>query len=244
MEQGHGTSATRAHFLSSEQLEAIRRFDTCTLANAIECFNVRLRNEGYTRPGLSCMTGQDERILGYAATFRVRTSGPPVTGGQFGDRSDWWSEMEGLQYPAIAVFKDLDTDAGTGACVGEVHAAILKAFGCCGVIVDGSVRDVPGIRHLGFPTFAASVSVSHSYMHIVDFGAPVEIFGLNVRQGDLLYADCHGLLAIPHEIAAQLPAVADNMRRTDRRIIEACQAPGFSPDKLRQVIRENGQCDK
>jgi 4-hydroxy-4-methyl-2-oxoglutarate aldolase len=244
MDQDHGTAASRARILNVEQLEAIRRFDTCTLANAIERFDVRLRNEGFTRPGLRCMTGQDERVLGYAATFRVRTSAPPVTGGRFDDRTDWWSEMEGLPYPAIAVFKDLDADTGTGACVGEVHAAILKAFGCCGVIVDGSVRDVPGIRNLGLPTFAATVAVSHSYMHIVDFGSSVEIFGLTVRQGDLLCADCHGVLAIPGEIAAQLPAVADRLRRTDQRIIEVCQAPGFSPAKLRQVIRENDQCNK
>ena len=241
MDQDHGAAASKARVLSSEQLEAIRRFDTCTVANAIEQFNIRLRNTGITRPGLSCMTGSEQRILGYAATFRVRTSGPPLTGGRFGDRTDWWSEMEGLPHPTIAVFKDLDTDAGTGACVGEVHAAILKAFDCCGVIIDGSVRDVPEIRDLGLPTFAASVSVSHSYMHIVDIGAPVEIFGLTVRQGDLLYADCHGVLAIPSEIAAELPAVAERLRRQDQRIIKVCQAPGFSPDKLRQAIRENDQ---
>jgi 4-hydroxy-4-methyl-2-oxoglutarate aldolase len=236
-------AAFQAEALTPEQLEAILRFDTCTLANAIECFGVRLRNEGFTRPGLSCVTGQDERILGYAVTFQVRTSDPPVTGGGFGDRTDWWSEIGRVPHPMIAVIKDLDADSGAGACVGNVHAAILKAFGCCGLITDGSVRDIPGIRKLGFPTFAPFVSVSHSYRHLLDFGAPVEIFGLNVRQGDLLYADCHGVLAIPNEIAADLPAAAESIHRKDQRVIELCQAPEFSPEKLRQVLRENEQCD-
>lgn len=230
--------------LKPEQLDAILRFDTCTIANAIECFGVRLRNEGFTRPGLSCMTGDEHRILGYAATFRVKSTNPPVTGGRFSDRTDWWSEIISLPSPRIAVFEDLDKGLGAGACVGDVHAAILKAFGCCGVITDGSVRDISGICDLKFPAFASSVTVSHSYMHVVDFGAPVEIFGLEVRQGDLLYADRQGVLSIPIEIAAELPAVAERIRRKDHHIIGVCQAADFTPNKLLKAIRENNdQCD-
>ena len=180
--------------LTPEQLEAIRRFNTCTIADAIECFNVRLRNEGFTRPGISPVTGPDERIIGYAGTFRVKSSDPPVTGGRFVDRTDWWSAIERLPRPRIAVFEKLHEDTGEGACIGEVHGAILKAFGCDGVITDCSVRDVPGLRKLGLAVFAKSVMVSQSFTHILDFGTPVEIFGLTVSPGDLLYADCHGAL--------------------------------------------------
>ncbi len=228
--------------LTREQLDAIQRFDTCTIANAIECFGIRLRNEGFTRPGLNSILGPDERILGYAATFRIKSADPPVTGGRFDDRTDWWSEIERLPRPRIAVYESRDTDSGAGACIGEVHAAILKAFGCSGVITNGSVRDLGGIRELGLPVFAASITVSHSFMHVIDFSAPVEIFGLKIQQGDLLYADCHGVLAIPIEIAAELPEVAERMHGQDRRIIELCQAPDFTPDKLLQAIRASDKC--
>lgn len=228
--------------LTQEQLDAIRRFDTCTIANAIECFGVRLRNEGFTRPGLSCVTGPDERVLGYAATCRIKSADPPVTGGRFDDRTDWWGEIQRLPRPRIAVYESLDTDSGAGACIGEVHAAILKAFGCNGAITNGSVRDLGGIKKLGLSVFAASLTVSHSFMHVIDFGAPVEIFGLNIQQGDLIYADCHGVLSIPIEIAAELPEVAERMYRQDRRIIEVCQATDFTPDKLLQAIRVSDKC--
>ena len=231
-------TVVHAQVLTPEQLEAIRRFDTCTIANAIECFGVRLRNEGFTRPGLQSMCGPDDRVIGYAATFRVKSSDPPVTGGRFADRTDWWGEIERLPRPRLAVFQCIDGEAGTGACVGEVHAAILKAFGCEGVVTDGSVRDLPGIRALGFPTFAASASVSHSFMHIVEFGGEIEIFGLTVKEGDLLYADCHGVISIPLAIAAELPEVAERMHRRDRQIVELCQAADFSADRLLQAIRE------
>ena len=242
MEPGNrsATPAAPTQLLSQEQLEAILEFDTCSIANAIECFGVRLRNEGFTRPGIDCMTGADQRLLGYAATFRVKSGEPPITGGRFDDRTDWWDEIRGMSSPKIAVFQNIDDGGDAGSCVGEVHAAILKAFGCGGLVTDGSVRDITGIKKLGgFQIFAASVSVSHSYMHIVDFGTPVSIFGLSVHQGDLIYADCHGVLAIPVNIAAELPEVARRLRQKDRRIIELCKAPDFSPEKLLQLLGEN-----
>lgn len=239
MDRDDGASQGQA--LTKEQLEAIRRFDTCTIADAIECFNVRLRNEGFTRPGLGPVTGPDARILGYAATFRVKSSGPPLTGGRFADRIDWWDAIERLPRPRVAVFASLKGEAGEGSCIGAVHGAILKAFGCAGVISDGSVRDVPGLRELELPVFAKSVTVSHSFTHILDFGVPIEIFGLAVEPGGLLYADCHGVLAIPIGIAAKLPEVAGRISRKDRSIIELCRAPDFSPEKLVKALREEEQ---
>jgi regulator of RNase E activity RraA len=244
MDNERDTSAGAAprQVLDSQQLEAILRFDTCTIANAIECFGVRLRNEGFTRPGLSPVTGPDERIIGYAATFRVKTSDPPVIGGRFDDRTDWWSKIGHLPLPRIAVFEDLN-GGEQGACIGEVHGAILKAFGCGGVITNGLVRDIFGLRKQGLPVFAKSATVSHAFAHIVDFGVPVDILGLHVHQGDLLYADCHGVLAIPIEIAAELPEAAARIRSREQNIIEVCRSADFSPDKLLQAIRENDQCN-
>ena len=241
MEQ-NDNAAPASRMPTQEQLDEILRFDTCTISNAIECFGVRLRNEGFTRPGLNCMTGTDERVLGYAATFRVRSADPPVIGGRFAGRTDWWSEIERLPRPRIAVFESVNGEAEGGACAGEVHVAILKAFGCKALITDGMVRDLPGLRKLGISVFARSLTVSHSYMHIVDFGTPVEIMGLEVQTGDLLYADCHGVLTIPTEIVAELPLVADRILQEDQAIVDVCQSPDFSPEKLLNALRKHNQC--
>jgi 4-hydroxy-4-methyl-2-oxoglutarate aldolase len=244
MKQNHGEApASPVQMPTQEQLDEILQFDTCAISNAIEYFGVRLRNEGFTCPGLSCMTGADERILGYAATFRVRSTDPPVIGGRFADRTDWWSTIESLPRPRIAVFENINGEPGGGACTGEVHVAMLKAFGCKGLITDGMVRDLPGIRKLGLPVFAKSLTVSHSYLHIVDFGTPVEIMGLEVHSGDLLYADCHGVLNIPIEIVAELPAVAERILRENKAIIEVCQSPDFSPAKLLNALNKRNALD-
>ena len=229
----------RTHPLSLETLEAIRQFDTCTIANAVERFDVRLRNEGFTRPGLHCMTGGSPRLLGYAATSRIRSCDPPMRGNAYFDRTDWWRAISHLPVPRIAVIQDLEADYGSGSTVGEVHAAILKAFHCEGVITNGTVRDIPAVSRTQFPMFARSAAVSHAYTHMVDYGEPVEIFGLEIRSGDLLYADCHGVISIPVEIAEQLPRVAAEIRTEEQRIIDLCQSPDFSSERLLEVIKSN-----
>lgn len=226
---------------SSAQLDAIQQFDTCTIANAIEQFRVRLRNEGYTRPGLQCVTKGASRLLGYAATSRVRSSDPPITGESYIDRTDWWDAIERVPAPRIAVIQDVDPTPGGGAWVGEIHAAILKALHCAGVITNGAVRDLPAVSKLGFPMFAPFVAVSHAYMHPVDYGQPVEIFGLQIRAGDLLYADCHGVVSVPVEIAAEIPEVAARLRSKEQRIVQVCMSPDFSKQKLLNAIRSDQQ---
>lgn len=218
-------------------IEAIRDFDTCTVANAIERFGVRLRNEGYTRTGLQCITGGFPLILGYAATCTVRSADPPMTGNAFRDRTDWWASLEQLPIPRIAVFEDLDARDSGASTVGEVHAAILKAFQCVGVVTNGSVRDIPAVTAMHLPLFARAAAVSHSYAHVVDFGKPVEIFGLRVSHGDLLLADCHGVISIPHEIAAEIPKVAAEIRAHERHIIDLCQSPSFSARELKEALQ-------
>lgn len=227
---------TTSSNVAPSTLEAIRRFDTCTIANAIETFQIRLKNEGYTGQGLHCVTGGFPRVLGYAATFRMRSADPPLTGGSYWDRTDWWQEIERLPSPRVAVIHNPESH-GAGAMLGGVHAAVLRAFGCLGVITDGTVRDVEESVRVGFPMFARGLAVSHAYTHIVEFGGPVKVFGLEIAQGDLVYADCHGALSIPVQIVDRIPAAAEQIHAKDQRIIELCRSREFSRDRLRQAIQ-------
>lgn len=44
-----------APLLTEEELDALRQFDTCMVANAVETFNVRLRNTGFSDASIRCM---------------------------------------------------------------------------------------------------------------------------------------------------------------------------------------------
>jgi regulator of RNase E activity RraA len=226
--------------LTPAQIDALRRFDACTISDAIEQCGVRLRNEGFARPGLRSLTVPEARLVGYAATFRMRSSEPPIQGGAFLDRTDWWDAIARMPLPRIAVIRDMDPQP-VGSCVGEIHAALFQALRCDGVITNGAVRDLPGIRKLGLPVFARHVAVSHAYTHVVDYGGAVEILGLEVRNGDLLFADCHGVVAIPSKIAASIAGIASEIRNKEERIVAACQTPGLSNQELLHAIRGKAQ---
>ena len=122
-------------------------------------------------------------MVGYAATARLRSGEPPIVGGSFHDRSDFWNSILEIPAPRILVLEDMDEPPGRGAFVGDMHAAILKALGCVGYLTNGAVRELPAVRTTGIALFAGSVAVSHAYAHIFDLGATVTVGGMEVRPG-------------------------------------------------------------
>jgi len=220
-----------------EQFEALQRLDTCTVSNAIETFQIRLRNTGFADASIRSMFEDWPPMVGYAATARLRTGGAPMSGGAYRDRSDWWKSILEIPAPRVVVLEDLDRPPGVGAFLGDMHAAILCALGCVGYVTDGAVREIPRVRELGLQLFAGNVAVSHAYAHIFDFGATVKVGGLEVRPGDLLHGDRHGVLTVPKEIVARIPAVAAELRQGEQRIIDFCHSGAFSTEQLGQLLK-------
>ena len=225
--------------LTPEQLENLRRIDACTLANAIETFHERLRNEGFVDHSVGCLFPKLRPIAGYAATVKIRGSAPPTTNGPYPDRTDWWDYVLSLPAPRIVVVQDAATKVGLGSLLGAVHVNILKVLGCVGALTNGSVRDIPSIEGLDFQIFARGVSISHAYVHIVEFGKPVEIGGLKIQSGDLLHGDMHGVQNIPLSLAAKIPPVAAEISRKEKALIQLCQSWDFSLEKLRAAVDKN-----
>ena len=222
--------------LTPEQMDILRRLDACTLANAIETFRARLRNEGFTDNSIHCLFPQLRSMLGYAATVKIRGSAPPTASNIYGDRTDWWDYILSLPAPRVVVVQDVATKTGLGSLLGAVHVNILRALDCAGAVTNGSVRDLPAAEKLGFQLFAGSVSVSHAYVHIVEFGTPVEIGGLKIHSGDLLHGDQHGVQSIPAGIAAKIPLAAAEIIAREQELITLCQARDFSIEKLRAAV--------
>lgn len=223
--------------LTWEQLEALRRMDACLLANAIETFHERLRNEGFMGHNVRCLFPHLQPMLGYAATVKIRGSAPPTTGNLYGERTDWWDYIESLPAPRIVVVQDVSTRVGLGSLVGAVHMNILRTLHCAGVVTNGSVRDIPAAESAGFHYFAGSVAVSHAYVHIVEMGKPVEVEGLKIRSGDLLHGDLHGVQSVPIDIAPRIPEAAAKISAEEHAIIALCRSPEFSLQKLRAAVK-------
>jgi len=223
--------------LTEEDLDALRQFDTCMISNAIETFDARLRNTGFADASIRCMFKDAPPMVGYAATARLRSGEPPMVGGTFRDRADFWNSILEIPAPRILVLEDMDEPPGRGAFVGDMHAAIMKALGCIGYLTNGAVRELPALRTMGIQLFAGSVAVSHAYAHIFDVGAKVKVGGMEVRPGELLHGDRHGVLTVPAQIGARIPGAAAELQRAERKVIDFCRSSAFSVAKLGEIMK-------
>jgi len=115
---------------------------------------------------------------------------------------------------------------------------ILRALGCAGAVTNGSVRDLPAVRDLGFQMFAGGPTVSHVYLHIVEVAAPVLVGGLTVQSGDLLHGDRHGVQLVPLAAASRIPEVAARQRALDHAVIALCRSSDFTLTKLRALVSQ------
>ena len=217
-------------------LKRLRELDSCAVSNAIEAFNLRLRNTGFADSSVRCIFEDFPPLVGYAATVRIRTSEPPMEGDSYYYRLDWLEHLMSVPAPRVLVVEDMDHHPGLGSFIGEVHANILRAVECLGAVTNGAVRDVDAARTLQFHLFAGNLSVSHAYAHVFDFGGTVQVGQMQVRPGDLLHGDRHGIQTVPIEIAQKIPAVAQRIAGEEQEIVELCRSGAFSIEKLRSNV--------
>jgi 4-hydroxy-4-methyl-2-oxoglutarate aldolase len=222
--------------LSKQELEALRNITTPTIANAIEVFNIQPRNVGFMTPDIRCILPELGIMVGHAVTCTIRADQPPGPGREV-SRPDWWDYILTIPEPRVVVVQDLDRQP-IGSMWGEVNGSIHKALGCIGTVTDGGVRDLDEVRAMGFQCFASCVLVSHAYIHLVDFGNPVKIGGVVVNPGDIIHGDQHGVSTIPMSIAAQIPDAVARVEARERPLIDACRAPDFSVDRLKEVWKQ------
>ncbi len=223
--------------LSHAQIEALEGISSPTVANAVETFKIRPREQGNLSTNIRALFPELGPMVGYAVTALIRAERGPFEGHRAGTFA-WWDYIQTIPAPRVVVVHDLDDPRGQGAQWGEVQASIHKALGCRGVVTDGSVRDLNEVRALGFQFCAACVSVSHANVHLVDFNLPVKVGGVWINPGDLVHGDQHGVLTIPHEVADKVPEAAARVEADERRIIDLCRSPDFSAERLKALYRQ------
>ena len=217
-------------------LEELGKLSTPTVSNAIELFDVRGREEGFTDSSVRCIFPELGVMTGYAATLRMSSTAPPPPDGL--ERSfRYWKSILKVPAPRVVVVQDLDDPPGLGAFWGEVNANIHRALGCVGAVTNGSVRDLDEVKALGFHLFAGSVAVSHAYNHVVDFGVPVRVGGLEVKPGDLIHADKHGVLTVPKGVAPRVPEAAMLIADREKEVMDLARRRDFSLDELKARVQ-------
>lgn len=213
-----------------EILAGFREFDSATIFNAL-VQKLGLPNEEYTDHTIRCLLPELGSVVGYAVTAEVTTNDEDSPALPWIDYYDYLEQTPGS---LIAVMKDVDGRPGRGASFGDGMATVHKRLNVVGAIVDGTVRDLVGIRKVGLPIWAWGMVPGHGVFHVTRFNTPITVGQVRVRPGDLIFADSDGCVRIPTEHAADILRLAGEVRRYEAEIFAFYNSPDFSVQKMRE----------
>lgn len=223
--------------ISNSVLDKLKTFDTPTICNVIELFDVRPRNSGYMDARIQARFPELPPVVGLAATATFRASGPVRSGDAYSSLRSQVERFAELDGPPIVVFQDLD-DPPVGATFGEQMVQTYKAFDAVALITSGAGRDLEQIRALSFPVFTSGAICAHAYCRIVDLHVPVHVGGILVYPNDLLHGDANGVTTIPRDIASEVADAAEEFLAAEAVLIDALTRGHPTLDVLTQADRE------
>ena len=224
--------------VTKEVLAKLAKFDTPSICNFIELFDVRPRNRGYMDHRIKCNFPELPPTVGFACTACFRSDAPPAGGDAYGSMSKQLEQFAKLPGPAMVVFQDLD-DPPAAAVFGEVMCSTYKGFGSAGLITNGAGRDLEQVRAIKYPVFTGSTICSHGYCHMLHLGLPVRVGGLMVNHGELLHADANGVTNIPIDIASEVADIGPEFLAGEEMVMKYVKGPGEkSPAKLEELRQE------
>jgi len=226
--------------LTPAQLAELAKFDTPTICNVVELFDVRPRNAGYMNDTIKACFPQFPPMVGYALTSFFRSQSPPRGGDIYANLTHQIERFSELPGPAILVFQDVDAPIAA-ATFGEVMCTTYKAFGAKGLITSGTGRDLDQVERIGFPAFTTGATCAHGYSHILAVGSPVVVGGITVYQGDLLHGDRNGVTTIPHEVASQVAEGCREFAAAEQIIFDYLKSPRITPAGFEEARRESVQ---
>jgi RraA family protein len=166
-----------------EQLSAFPTPDISDLLNRMYALN----------PAIHCLTGCDHRLWGPALTVRVFP----------GDNLMVHKSLDLVQPGDVIV-----VDAGgspMNAVLGDLVATKAKHRGVAGFVVDGLVRDLPGLREIGLPVYARGTTpIGPLHRGPGEINFPISCGGTVINPGDVIIADPAGIVAVPQEMVAEI----------------------------------------
>lgn len=218
-----------------EELEALCQWDTPTICNALELVVPERRSIGFTTKPMTAIDPGASPIVGLARTGSIRSK--EAARGNVTDRLAWYEYVAASDLPTIVILQDIDDQPGYGCFWGEVQSNIHKSLGALGCVTNGTYRDIDAWAPQ-FQILGAGTVPSHAHVHMLDFGKPVNVFGMNVNHDDLIHCDRHGAVVIPADAVKDLPAAIELLVRRERVLLDACKSRSDTIEALRAAFRE------
>lgn len=227
----------------TEFLNRLATYDTPTICNAIEVAQGGRGFSNFTRgTAVSAMNGA-KAMAGFARTAKIAGAEKPTEAADVikARRLEYFHHMaskpEGVNMPTLCVIEDVDAPHCVSAWWGEVHTAVHKGLGLGGALTNGVMRDLDD-HEPGFPVVAGSIGPSHMFVHVRELGTPVRIFGMDIRDGDLVHADQHGALVIPMDVLPKLAESIETLLSSEQIILGPARKAGFDIAALEAAWKE------
>jgi regulator of RNase E activity RraA len=141
--------------------------------------------------------------------------------------SDAVAKPFGLMFEALDDLRPNEVYAATGGfamrCGANSCPRALATSARREPCLNGFVRDAAGIEALGFPTFCRGLYAQDQGPRgkVIDFRTAVEIEGVRIAPGDLIFGDREGVLVIPSEVEAEAIEAALAKASTENRVATA-----------------------
>jgi RraA family protein len=181
-------------------------------------------------PEISCLTGSHHRLCGPACTVRVFP----------GDNLMVHKSLD------VARPGDVIVVAGSGsrtsnAVLGDILCTKAKHRKIAGFIVDGLIRDLPGIMQLDFPVFAVGTTpIGPLHRGPGEINYPIACGGVVIHPGDLIVADAAGVVVVPQGIAGELLRRVQAQRASNADYLAAVARGDFDNQWVDRLLQDSG----
>ena len=224
--------------LSKADIDLLKKYDSPTVCNVIELFDVRPRNAGYMNEHIKACFPQMPPMVGYASTAQRRCDTEPGAGDPVVSLEHQIETFDSLPGPAVLVYQDLD-EPRVAATFGDMMCKSYKTFGATGIVTSGPGRDLGQVRDLEFPAFTNGAISSHGYGYNVAIGIPVSVGGITVHPGDLIYGDSNGITTIPKVVASEVAHACAEFAAAEAVVLDYLDQDGVT---LKGFAAAQGQC--
>jgi regulator of RNase E activity RraA len=178
------------------------------------------------------LTSPKHRICGVACTVRTYP----------GDNLMVHKALD-VAKPGDVVVIDAHGSKGTtvNAALGDVICTKAKHRGIAGFVVDGLIRDLPGILDVDMPVFARGTTVvGPLHRGPGEINYPIACGGTVINPGDVVVADASGIVAIPREVVRDLLDRLETRREASARYLAAVRRGDFSNAWVDELLDEHG----
>ena len=174
-----------------------------------------------------------EEMTVCGVAFTVKGSKNLTLEGEMEKRAEM---LEALGPNTVAVWDTTGDDQS--AQWGEIMTMAAKQRGCRGAVVDGGVRDTKKVLVQNFPVFCRYRSSNGMLgrFRMIDYQIPIQIGGVKINPGDIIFGDIDGVLVIPREIAYDVLLEAEKIAGNEVVIKEKVES-GIAPS---EVVRDGG----